>query len=142
MTGTEANSAVFVDTGAWFAAFVPTDPDHAGARHWLDQNTAPLLTTDYVIDELLTLLLVRGERVRALRIGGALLGGSIADMHWITRDDVQTAWQTFRQFSDKGWSFTDCTSRVVMQRLGIGRAFAFDDHFRQFGIATVLPIQT
>jgi predicted nucleic acid-binding protein len=44
----------------------------------------------------------------------------------------------FQRFHDKEWSFTDCTSRVVMQRLGIQRAFAFDDHFRQFGTVTVV----
>jgi hypothetical protein len=32
-------SAVFVDTGAWFARFVPTDPDHPAAKGWLDRNT-------------------------------------------------------------------------------------------------------
>lgn len=40
---------------------------------------------------------------------------------------------------DKQWSFTDCTSRVVMERLGIQKVFAFDDHFRQFGTVTVVP---
>jgi hypothetical protein len=29
--------------------------------------------------------------------------------------------------------------RVVMERLGIQRAFAFDDHFRQFGNVSVVP---
>ncbi len=48
-------------------------------------------------------------------------------------------WETFRQFSDKGRSFTDCSSKVVMERLGITQAFAFDQHFRQFGSVTVVP---
>lgn len=59
---------VFVDTGAWFARFVPTDPDHAAAKAWLDSNTQPLITTDYVVDELLTLLRIRSEFQRALVI--------------------------------------------------------------------------
>ena len=52
---------IFVDTGAWFATFVPNDPDHAAADAWLQANVQPLVTTDYVIDELLTLLKIRGE---------------------------------------------------------------------------------
>jgi predicted nucleic acid-binding protein len=40
-------NGVFVDTGAWFARFVPTDPDDAAAKSWLDSNTQPLVTTDY-----------------------------------------------------------------------------------------------
>jgi len=34
---------------------------------------------------------------------------------------------------DKQWSFTDCTSYVVMRQLGIEEAFAFDRHFEQMG---------
>jgi predicted nucleic acid-binding protein len=52
---------IFVDTGAWFARFVVTDPDHAVASNWLSSNKEQLVTTDYVIDELLTLLKMRGE---------------------------------------------------------------------------------
>lgn len=29
---------IFVDTGAWFAAFVPNDPDYQAANEWLDAN--------------------------------------------------------------------------------------------------------
>jgi predicted nucleic acid-binding protein len=43
------------------------------------------------------------------------------------------------RYSDKGWSFTDCTSRIVMERMKISTAFAVDHHFRQFGTVTVLP---
>jgi predicted nucleic acid-binding protein len=57
---------IFVDTGAWYASLVPTDPDHATAVQWLASNHSPLLTTDYIIDETLTLLRARGERKRAL----------------------------------------------------------------------------
>lgn len=134
--------AVFVDTGAWFAAFVPTDRDHARADRWLRQNDRPLVTTDDVLDELLTLRLVRGERERARRVGAALLDGSLAALHWMTRKDIQQAWEIFRQFWDKGWSFTDYCGRVVLANLGITSAFAFDEHFRQFGIGPVLPLDT
>jgi predicted nucleic acid-binding protein len=63
---------ILVDTGAWFAAFVPNDPDHLAADAWLATNAEPLVTTDYVIDELLTLLKMRGEYQRALRLGTSL----------------------------------------------------------------------
>jgi len=45
----------------------------------------------------------------------------------------------FRDYADKRWSFTDCTSKVVMERLGIRTAFAFDHHFKQFGDVKVVP---
>lgn len=52
---------IFVDTGAWFASLIPVDPDHAAASAWLAQNREALLTTDYVVDETLTLLRARSE---------------------------------------------------------------------------------
>jgi predicted nucleic acid-binding protein len=130
---------IFVDTGAWFASFVPNDPDHRAADVWLSQNTTPLVTTDYVLDELLTLLKRRGEFQRAVRIGEQILCGRIARLELVTAADLETAWEVFRQYDDKAWSFTDCTSRTVIQRLSIATAFAFDEHFRQFGNVAVVP---
>lgn len=65
--------------------------------------------------------------------------GSFAQIARIEEQDFLQAWELFRRYDDKAWSFTDCTSRVIMERLGIQRAFAFDDHFRQFGTVTVVP---
>jgi hypothetical protein len=130
---------IFVDTGAWYASAVPDDDNHPAARTWLDSNTQPLLTTDYVIDETLTLLKVRGYPSLAIELGETLFAGELADIVLITEDDIQQAWQTFRRFRDKEWSFTDCTSKVVMERLSLTRAFAFDDHFRQFGSVIIVP---
>jgi uncharacterized protein len=130
---------IFVDTGAWFAAFVPNDADHRAADAWLETNTDLLVTTDYVIDELLTLMKMRGEFQRALRVGAALFTEEIAQVVWVLPEDIAYAWETFQRYHDKGWSFTDCVSRVVMQRLGIQQAFAFDAHFRQFGTVTIIP---
>lgn len=130
---------IFVDTGAWYASLVPTDPDHGKAAAWLAANHSPLLTTDYVIDETLTLLRARGERNRALLLGERFFDGGIAEIHKITHADLARAWDVFQQFDDKGWSFTDCTSKVVMEQLEITVAFAFDHHFQQFGTIQVVP---
>ena len=130
---------IFVDTGAWYASLVPTDPDHGRAVQWLAQNHSPLLTTDYVIDETLTLLRVRGERKRALVLGARLFRNDLAKIHKITSSDLTLAWKTFEQFDDKNWSFTDCTSKVVMEQLSIAVALAFDHLFQHFGTLRVVP---
>ena len=130
---------IFVDTGAWYASLVPTDPDHSRAVQWLAANQSPLLTTDYVVDETLTLLRVRGERQRALALGARFFNQELAEMHKITSTDLTLAWEIFEQFDDKNWSFTDCTSKVVMEQRNIKVAFAFDHHFHQFGTIQVVP---
>lgn len=130
---------IFVDTGAWFATIVEADPDHEAALHWLGQNSEPLLTTDYVVDETLTLLKARGLPRRAIQAGEQFFSGELATVHHLTPTDLQTAWEVFRKYADKDWSFTDCTCKVVMEKLQIAVAFAFDQHFRQFGSIQVVP---
>jgi predicted nucleic acid-binding protein len=130
---------IFVDTSAWFACVVPSDSNYAAATRWLNENSEPLLTTDYVVDETLTLLQRRGEVARAQRLGEHFFTGTLATISYLNEADIFQAWQTFRQFTDKEWSFTDCSSKVVIERFQITRAFAFDRHFRQFGSVVVVP---
>jgi len=64
--------SVFVDTGAWFAYFVQRDPDHNAARGWVSSNKFPLVTSDYVLDELFTLLKIRESHKVAVAAGEVL----------------------------------------------------------------------
>jgi predicted nucleic acid-binding protein len=121
----------FVDTGAWAALFVPVDPMHDTARTWLEGNNDRLVTSDYVVDEVVTLLKTRFSTQSAIAAGQALLGERLATFIYLLPDDIQRAWKIFRTHTDKGWSFTDCTSFALMQRLHISTAFAFDKHFSQ-----------
>ncbi len=130
---------IFVDTGAWYAAFVPKDADYPVARAWFKSNGAQLVTTDYVVDELLTLLKANDEFKRAIRLGRSLFGQRLTRLLRITDEDLKQAWEVFQKFQDKEWSFTDCVSKVVIERLGIKVAFSFDHHFRQFGTVEVVP---
>ncbi len=96
------------------------------------------MTTDYVVDETITLLMARRERQRAIDFGKDLLITGVARLELLTRADLVPAYQAFCRYRDKAWSFTDCTSLVIMQRLGIVEALALDQHFRQMpGIAVV-----
>ncbi len=131
--------SVFVDTGAWFAYFVRRDPDHNAARKWIASNQFPLNTSDYILDELFTLLKMREIHAVAVAAGKTLTEEKICRIIRITSDDFANAWRVFVQFSDKGWSFTDCTSKVVMERLHISTAFSFDEHFEQFGSTVRVP---
>ena len=130
---------IFVDTGAWFAYFVRRDPDHAAAVQWMKTNRIPLLTTDFVLDELFTLLKLRENHAVANAAGNLLLHGGVTRVERISGEDFARAWAIFEQYNDKDWSFTDCTSKVVIERLRIVYAFAFDNHFEQFGTVIRVP---
>jgi predicted nucleic acid-binding protein len=130
---------VFVDTGGWFALYIAAGPDHAAACRWMAGHRGPLLTTDYVIDETLTLMRARGQPEIALDFGADVFAGKLAAVHYLTPAEIAQAWDVFHRYTDKAWSFTDCTSKVVIETLGLAEAFSFDHHFRQFGTVAVVP---
>ena len=130
---------IFVDTSAWYALAEPGDPNSPAARSWLRTNTAALVTTDYILNELLTLLRARGKSHRGVTLGRKVLAGGAANMEWVGEADFRRAFEVFERFQDKEWSFTDCTSYVVMERLKVKKAFVFDHHFRQFGTVETVP---
>jgi predicted nucleic acid-binding protein len=130
---------IFVDTGAWYALATPSDIDHERAKTFLASSTQPLVTSDYVVDELLTLFVVRKQKSKGIEWRREVLDKDAAVIIRITDDDFANAVRIYEEFEDKEWSFTDCTSYAVMQRLNITQAFAFDSDFHQFGTVTVNP---
>lgn len=134
---------IFVDTGALFAAAVRNDPDHEAAMRWLERNQEPLVTTDYILAETATLLRMRDKTVRghrlAVRVATSLLRSESALLEKVNEEDLERALEVFRTYRDHLFSFVDCTSFVVMERLGIHHAFAFDRHFDEYpGVSRVL----
>ena len=105
---------VFVDTSAWFSRFVASDQSHGRVSASLAGNIQHLVTTDYCIDETLTLLVARKRVPRALDAGRAFFHENVAQIHFVTPAQIQRAWILFQQRAAAGWSFTDCTSKIVM----------------------------
>ena len=130
---------IFVDSSAWYAVFSRRDVNHVLATQAIRAFREHLITSDYVVDETITLLRARGEHRRALAFGRQLIESRWARLERIDERDFLGAWQIFKKFADKQWSFTDCTSLAVTERLGLNQAFAFDEHFRQFANVIVLP---
>jgi uncharacterized protein len=131
---------LFVDTAGWMACADASDPAHAGCRAARDKALRAgqlLLTTDYVVDETLTLLRVRLS-LAAAEAWWRQVDGS-ARVRWERVDTArfERAVELFFQFRDKGFSFTDCTSFAVMRELRLAKALTTDRHFRQMGFDLV-----
>ncbi|MCC7291123.1 MAG: hypothetical protein IT449_03560 [Phycisphaerales bacterium] len=47
--------------------------------------------------------------------------------------EFRAAWELFRDNPGRDWSFTDCTSKAVIDALHIKRALTFDRHCAEFG---------
>ena len=130
---------VFVDTSAFVALAVRKDANHARAARYLRELPAgtSLVASDYVFDETLTRLRkVAGHKV-AVEVGRALRGSTLARVVPIEREDVDRAWEMFEKYADKELSFTDCTSFALCERIGLKRAFTFDEDFGSVGLDVV-----
>ncbi len=128
---------IFVDTGAWYAYINAKDPDHFKVREFLDSFEEKLVTSSYIFDEIITLVLARLGHQKAVKVGEVLLNPKVVELVRVGAADEWSAWQLFQQRSDKMYSFTDCTSFVLMRRLKLAKALTLDEHFAQEGFVVI-----
>ncbi len=139
MPGEPRPLLILVDTSAYFALVDRSDRHHAAAVGFVRSNVVPLATTDLIAVETLNLTRARLGHSPAIELGRRLLNPALTTILKVAERDITRAWQLFRRYRDKGFSFTDCTSFALMERMPITSAFAFDIHFRQYGRFTVVP---
>ena len=127
----------FVDTSAWYAYVNRSDPHHAAVGAGFQLCRDRLVTSSYVFDEFVTLCRYRLGHSTAVKAGTLLLGLARLDLVRITPDDERAAWTLFQERPDKAYSFTDCTSFVLMKRIGLTSALALDDDFAREGFELI-----
>jgi predicted nucleic acid-binding protein len=131
---------LFVDTAGWIALADGNDPQHDAARlardEWLRQGGI-LISTDYVMDETLTLIRIRLGLKAAAHWWDQVEASSRLRWEWIDPNRAEKARRWFFHWADKRFSFTDCTSFVVMRELRLRRALTGDKHFQQAGFETL-----
>lgn len=128
---------VFVDTGAWYALVDRRDPDHHAVTEAMREHRGLLLTSNFILDETLTLIRFRLGWQIAHRFGEQLRSGAVARLERISSRDEEAAWTIFAGYSDKSLSFTDCTSFALCGRLKIKLCIAIDSDFRSYGLHCV-----
>ena len=133
--------AIFVDTWGWMALGHHREPRHAEVRRIyqdLRSNRIPIYTSDYILDELTTLLFRREVFDEAVRFIESILGAAALGqlrIERITPDRFSAAWELRKRFQDKPTlSFTDLTSMVIMGERHIRRVLTEDEHFVQVGM--------
>ena len=127
---------LFVDTAGWMACADANDPDHRAAcaarDDWL-QREGILLTTDYVIDETLTLLRLRLGLDAAESWWHSIAASRRVQRELIDQERAERARGIFFRYRDKDFSFTDCTSFALMREMRLRHALTTDKHFRAAG---------
>ena len=132
---------VFVDSSGLYALADRRDSYHAQAEERvrkLIESGARLVLTDYIVDEACTLAKVRAGSDAALRLLDVVERSRAIDMFWIGVEHFEAAKALFRRRADHDYSFTDCTSFVVMDKLRIRDALTSDHHFVEAGFRILL----
>jgi predicted nucleic acid-binding protein len=129
---------VFADTSALYALL-----DVASSRHqdaagvWDEFRRARTLvaTSNYVYVECVSLLQSRLGVSAARQFVEDL--GPLLRVDWVDPDTHDAAVAALLTANRRDLSLVDCTSFLIMRRLGITRAFTLDDHFREQGFEVV-----
>lgn len=131
----------FVDTSAFYASKDPSDKNSQKAKGFLEQIkndlTSKLITSNFVLDETITLIRMKLGHDAAVRFKQQILKSDITEVIYISEKIETNAWMIFKKYKDKDFSYTDCTSFAIMEELGLTHAFAFDKHFMQYGFIVV-----
>ncbi len=133
-------NALFVDTSGWMACVDAADAAHDAsckARDAALESGTLLVTTDYVADEALTLIRARLGMAITEAWWRQIEGSSRVRWEWIDAVRAERARSAFFRHSDKEWSFTDCTSMVVMHEMKLKQVLTSDHHFQQMGFQLV-----
>jgi predicted nucleic acid-binding protein len=139
------NRDLFVDTSGWACYFDSDEPNHQKASDLCQsviQHGKKLITTNYVISELLVLAIQRKRfpMADAIKMIETIRGRPYIEIVTIDRDLDTATLVLLKNRLDKVWSWVDASSFVIMQQRGITQALTLDHHFVQAGFIR-LPVQ-
>jgi predicted nucleic acid-binding protein len=128
---------LFVDTSAWYDLLFSGAPRHREIAELMRLPGVSFVTSTYVLDELVALLLARADHTTAASTVTHIRSSTEVQVEHPDAAEELRAWALFLERPDKRYTLTDCLSFVMMRRLRIDTAIATDDHFRQEGFAVV-----
>lgn len=142
--GEGGRTPLFVDTNALVAYFYPRAAQHEEVRDVVgaigsgDLPYYPLMTNQYVLDEVVTLLLSRADT----RVAHDALDRTLAEPTFrvldVAPDLVDHAVEAFREYDDHDISLTDHVIAEQARATDIDHLFTYDGDFRTLGF-TVIP---
>ena len=130
----------FVDTSGFYACLVRADDSHLEAATILRgaRGRGSFVTTDYVLDETVTLLRARGHQHLVDPFFQTALSSAACRIEWMDPGRFDATRDFLRRHADHEYSFTDCFSFWLMAEGGLRQALTKDEHFREAGFEPLL----
>jgi predicted nucleic acid-binding protein len=129
----------FVDSGGWISVVDEGDAHHEAGSAYLGALMdlhVRLLTTDFVLDEVVTRLRYDVGHAKAaefLALVRASVDRHILEIVHVDADLWARAEAIFLRYRDARLSFTDCTSFALLAERPVDEVFGFDAHFEMMG---------
>ncbi len=125
---------IFLDSSLLIAFKVANDVHHKEAELIMAQvahgNYGRSFISDYVFDEVMTAIVVRGKNHKlAVDYGSELLES--VELVYVGPDYFREAWNIFSEQKKGDLSFTDTTILAVMKNHEISNLGTFDQDFQQ-----------
>ena len=127
----------FIDTTIWVSALDRADELHEDGKSVINailQNKIHrAITSDYVLDETLTILKRRGIRpIEAVKVVNKIISSPRIEVVFVEEEVFTDALELFAKY--ERLSFTDSTTLAIMQRHKINTIYSHDTDFDVQGI--------
>lgn len=137
---------IFVDTSAFAALADSSDDNHAKAVAFnRGVKGVLLITSNYVLDELYTLLLINSGYSKTVKFKTQLdflITQRLLKIVWISEELAAQTWPVFEKFNkDKQWFFTDCSSYVVIKNRVLLKCLPLITTFRKWALPVYQPLE-
>lgn len=128
---------LFADSWYYLAMLNPRDAGHAEAKRFSLERQEAMVTTRWVLAEVVDALSQVINRPTVIALVDALERDDNVTI--VPADDRgwEAGMRVFRERGDKNWSLTDCISFAVMEQEGLREALTADLHFEQAGFVAL-----
>lgn len=133
-------AAIFVDTSYFLALVNTRDKFHQATIKAAEKVAPPFVTSEAVLFEVGNALARPPFRLLGIQTIRQICADKVIEIVHIDPDLFNQSITFYRSRMDKSWGLTDCSSFVIMERLGIGAALTADKHFEQAGFERLLHL--
>lgn len=127
----------FFDSSGIFAWADASSPQGKAIGGILKSQNEPLVTTNLILAETISLVTKRVGKSAAIKLGELLLASRLMHVIFVDEPLQSEAWAFCKKYKDKDFDLIDAVSFTICRKMGIKGAITLDGHFRQVGMEMV-----